>query len=162
MLAAANHFGIKSDRMLLPIDLARCPFDIFQVANAFAKPFESELILLHVLKPGQEHESDRAQACLEDISDQYVRPTIHVACRVRLGVPHEEIIFESGRMNADLILLPTFAPTMWDKLLRPTHGETSRNLITCGACRIFVIESQRKINCFRRWGSAGLKARYAL
>ena len=154
-----DRLGIKADRLLLPIDLAKCPLEIFPVANGFTKPFHGEIVLLHVLDrrrkgvSGDIGEIDlrRAECYLERIGHDYLTPTIDASFRVRIGIPHEEIRAEAAAANTDLILLPTFAPSFWRRLGGFAYGETARGLVGSAPCRVFVVDVRAHFNCFRRW-----------
>jgi nucleotide-binding universal stress UspA family protein len=154
-----DHLGIKANRLLLPIDLAKCPPEIFPVANGLTKPFEGEIVLLHVLDRRKnatrrgisEIDLRRAERHLERIGNDFLRPTVEAAFRVRVGIPHEEILAEATATNVDLILLPTFVPSIWRRLAGFIYGETVRNLVVGTPCRVFVVDVQTRFNCFRRW-----------
>jgi nucleotide-binding universal stress UspA family protein len=156
---SCEHFGIKARCLLLPVDLAKCPLEIFQLANGFTKPFDGEIVLLHVLD-GRKHamrsepaELDRHRATrhLERLGRDFLSPTIEASFRVRVGIPHDEILAEATATNADFILIPTFVPSIWRILAGVIHGETVRNLVGKASCRIFVVEVQTRFNCFRQW-----------
>jgi nucleotide-binding universal stress UspA family protein len=154
-----DRLGIKADRLLLPIDLAKCPLEIFPVANGFTKPFHGEVVLLHVLDrrkngvPRDVGEIDlhRAVRHLERIGHDYLSPTVEASFRVRIGIPHEEIRAEAAATNTDLILLPTFVPPIWRRLAGFIYGETVRNLAVGAPCRVFVVDVRTRFNCYRRW-----------
>jgi nucleotide-binding universal stress UspA family protein len=156
---SCEHFGIKANRLLLPIDLAKCPLEIFQLANGFTKPFDGEVVLLHVLDPREEARGSddaginlrRAQRHLERLGLLYLSPKVQASFRVRVGIPHEEILAEATATNVDLILFPTFIPSIWSRLAGFIYGETVRNLVAGARCRVFVIDVQTRFNCFRRW-----------
>jgi nucleotide-binding universal stress UspA family protein len=156
---SCDSFGLKANRLLLPLDLAKCPLEIFPLANGFTKPFEGEIILLHVLEPGtnakqggaNDTSSRHAERHLERIRRDFLIPTVEATIRVRIGIPHEEILREATATNADLILLPTFAPSLWEKWAGLDCRATARNLIVDTPCRVFVVDVQNHFNCFRRW-----------
>ncbi len=133
--------------------------EIFPLANGFAKPFIGEIVLLHVLdrRPnaaqwrGQELDLRRAKRHLERIGSEYLLPTVEASFRVRVGVPHEEIIAEAVATNVDLILLPTFIPSVWRRLVGANSGATARELVAGATCRIFVVDVRTRFNCFRHW-----------
>jgi nucleotide-binding universal stress UspA family protein len=154
-----DRLGIKADRLLLPIDLAKCPLEIFPVVNGFTKPFHGEVVLLHVVDrrkngvPRGVGEIDlrRAERHLERIGHDYLSPTVEASFRVRIGIPHAEILAEAKATNVDLILLPTFVPPIWRRLAGFIYGETVRNLAVGAPCRVFVVDVRTRFNCFRRW-----------
>jgi nucleotide-binding universal stress UspA family protein len=150
---------MNSNRLLLPIDLACCPLEAFPLANRFTRPFGAEIILLHVLDRRMrevrmaqiEFEFHRAMRHLAHLGQKHLRVSVDTSFRVRSGIPHEEILAEATVTGADLILLPTFAPSIWQRLAGTVYGETSRNLITGAPCRVFVVDVRTRFNCFRRW-----------
>jgi len=157
------------DRLLLPIDLERCPLEIFPSANGFAKPFGGEIVLLHVLdrRPGAGRRSAGARDCrraelhLERIGRDYLRPTVEARSRVRIGIPHEEIFAEATEARAELILLPVYAPSLWRRLVGSGHGETVRNLVAGAPCAVFVVDVRARFNCYRRWAGVESLSQWA-
>ena len=155
---------MAAERLLLPIDLKRCPFEIFPLANGFAKPFGGEVVLLHVLDPGSPAggpEADLARRHLEHISRDFIRSSVEARPRVRAGIPHEEIFAEAAAARADLILLPVLAPSIWKRLVGSGCGSTARNVVAGAPCRVFVVTVKTRFNCLRRWGAQTLPRRCA-
>jgi nucleotide-binding universal stress UspA family protein len=156
---ACDNLGMNVNRLLLPIDLAKCPLEIFPLANGFTKPFGGEVVLLHVFDPQADGsrraigEIDRGRAAghLERLGQDHLRPSVEAICRVRSGIPHEEILAEATATNADLILLPTFAPSIWRRWAGLAYGETARSLVIGAPCNVFVVDVRTRFNCFRRW-----------
>jgi nucleotide-binding universal stress UspA family protein len=152
-------FGMKATRLLLPIDLAKCPPEIFPLANSIVPPFTGEIVLLHVLDRrtnavpfrGSGTNFRRAEQILDRIGNEFVRSTVGVSVRVRIGAPHEEILAEASANDVDLILLPTFTPSLWRKMLGPRCGETARSVVSEASCRLLVADVRSHFNCFRRW-----------
>jgi nucleotide-binding universal stress UspA family protein len=164
-----EHLGMKADRLLLPIDLAKCPPEIFPLANDLVPPFKGEIVLLHVLDRqsnavpfrGSGSNFRRAEMLLERIASEYMRPVVSTSVRVRVGTPHEEILAEAAANDVDLILLPTFTPSIWRRWLGPRCAETAQNLITETSCRVFVADVRAHFNCFRRWPKEEFETRWA-
>jgi nucleotide-binding universal stress UspA family protein len=145
-------------RLLLPIDLRRCPLEVFPLANGFTKPFGGEVVLLHVL----DRRSDAAGAArekahlhLEHIARDFMRSSVEVRPRVRTGLPHEEIFAEAAEAKADLILLPVYAPSIWRRIVGPGFGSTARNVVSGASCGVFVVNVRTPFNCLRHWGAQG-------
>jgi len=151
--------GITADRLLLPIDLASCPLEVFPLATRFTKPVGGEIVLLHVLDRRQglgqsvtgELEHRRAERHLRRLGRDYLRFPAQPCFRVRVGTPHEEIVAEAAAQNADLILLPVFAPSIWKRMVGYGYGATARSLVARAPCRIFVVDVRMRFNCLRRW-----------
>jgi nucleotide-binding universal stress UspA family protein len=141
-------------RLLLPIDLKRCPFEIFSLANGFTKPFGGEVILLNVLDSRSAAAGkvrERARLHLEHLARDFMRSSVEVLPRVRAGLPHEEIFAEAAEAKADLILLPVHAPSIWRRLAGPGYGSTARNVVSGACCGVFVVNVRTRFNCLRRW-----------
>ncbi|HUJ43725.1 MAG TPA: universal stress protein [Opitutaceae bacterium] len=164
-----DRLGIKANRLLLPIDLAKCPLEIFPVANGLTQPFHGEIVLLHVLdqrknrvpQDGGEMALLRAERHLERIGADLLSPTVEASFRVRIGIPYYEIRAAAAGKNVDLILLPTFVPALWRRWAGFAYGETVRNLVVDAPCRVFVVEVRTRLNCFRRWAKDGSFGRCA-
>jgi nucleotide-binding universal stress UspA family protein len=143
-------------RLLLPIDLRRCPLEVFPLASGFAKPFGGEVVLLHVLDP-RSAESSRARETahvhLEHLGRDFMRSSIEVRPRVRAGIAHEEIFAEAVESKAELILLPVYAPSIWRRLVGPGFGSTARNVVSGASCGVFVVNVRTRFNCLRQWGA---------
>jgi nucleotide-binding universal stress UspA family protein len=163
-----ENFGMKADRLLLPIDLPKCPMEIFPLANGFTKPFEGKIILLHVLDPRLDRrrkftrESNRQQAerYLVRIG-QHLNSTVETCFRVRIGIPHEEIFAEASAAQADLILLPVFMPSIWRRIFGPRYGETARSVIAGSSIRVFVVDVRSRFNCLRHWAREESSGKWA-
>lgn len=154
-----NNLGLTVSRLLLPIDLARCPLEILPLANRFVKPYEGEIVLLHVLdlRPDSAFrsvsEADRrlAERYLQRIARDHVLATVEARFRVRIGIPHEEIGAEAAAAKADMILLPVFAPSVWRRITGSGYGETARRLVGDSPCGVFVADVRTRFNCKRHW-----------
>jgi nucleotide-binding universal stress UspA family protein len=157
-------FGFSVERLLLPIDLRKCPLDVFPFANGFSKPFGGEVILLYVLEPlspDAELMRDTARLHLEHIARDFLRASVEARARVRLGLPHEEIFAEATEARADLILLPVHAPSIWRRLAGSGYGSTARNIVGGAPCGVFVVDAQTRFNCLRRWGAKAAPSKHA-
>jgi nucleotide-binding universal stress UspA family protein len=147
---------MTADRLLLPIDLRKCPFEIFPVANGFARKFDGEIVLLHVIDSPSEfdgREREAAQRHLEHIARDFLRSSVDVRPRVRTGLPHEEIFGEASETKADLILLPVYSPSIWKRLVGSSSRSTARNIVGGAPCRVFVVDVRTRFNCLRRWSA---------
>lgn len=164
-----EHLGLAVNRLLLPIDLARCPLEIFPLANRLTKPFSGEIVLLHVLgrqldtghRMAGEVELRHAERHLRRIGRDYLPASIEARFQVRIGIPHEEIIAEAEATAANLILLPVFAPSIWRRLAGSAYGETVRALVGRAPCGVFVVDARTRFNCLRQWAleeSSGRRA----
>ena len=153
-------FGVDAERVLLPLDLAKCPLEALALANGFTRRFGAEITLLYVLGGAREAgettvaagaERIHAEACLGRLVDLHLRSTVSGVPRVRVGDPAEEIIAEAEAARPDLLILPTFSPPLWKTLLARPCGRTASRVISRAPCRAFVCEVQGRLNCLRRW-----------
>jgi len=153
---SCSSFGMEVGRLLLPIDLRRCPLEVFPLANGFTKPFGGEVILLHVLdsRPTASGSArDMAHLHLEHLAREFMRSSLEVRPRVRAGLPDEEIFAEAAEAKADLILLPVYTPSFWRRLVGPGFGSTARNVVLGASCGVFVVNVRTPFNCLRHWGA---------
>jgi nucleotide-binding universal stress UspA family protein len=149
---------------LLPIDLKKCPFEVFSLANGFTKPFGGEVVLLHVLDPrsaGTGAAREKANLHLEHLARDFMRSSIEVRPRVRAGLAHEQIFAEATEAKADLILLPVYAPSIWRRLVGPGFGSTARYVVSGASCGVFVVNVRTRFNCLRHWGAEASPRRCA-
>jgi nucleotide-binding universal stress UspA family protein len=159
-------FGIKAERLLLPIDLEKCSTDVLPLANGFAKPFDSRVTLLFVIdrqnrRPfSKEIDQKQAEQCLERMAEQ-LRSSIDVCVRVRSGIPHEAIIAEASEIAADLILLPVFKKPFWRRFVGTSPSATAQNVISAAVTRVFVVDIGHHFNCLRRWKADGQYRQWA-
>lgn len=164
-----GQFGMKASKLLLPIDLAKCPPEAFPLARDIVPPFKGEVVLLHVLDRranavpfrGSGTNFRRAELLLDRIANEFMPPSVGASARVRVGTPHEEILAEATANDVDLILLPTFTPSIWRRLLGPRCAETARSLVTEASCRVLVVDVRTHFNCFRRWPGEEPEHRWA-
>jgi nucleotide-binding universal stress UspA family protein len=115
---------MKPQRILLPIDTAQCPMEVFAAVNGFACRPEVTVILLHVVNLNivapenrvYEELGREVYSHLCRLADKYIHPFASTAVRVRAGHPEEEILAEAAEQKADLIILPNWGPSLWARL----------------------------------------------
>ena len=103
------------ERILLPIDTAKCPLEGFAVVNGFARRPGVTVILLQVLNLNIAAPENRVYeelgrevySHLCRLAHEYVPPFASTAVRVRAGRPEEEILAEAAEQKVDLIILPS-------------------------------------------------------
>ena len=87
--------GIKTKRILVPIDLQKCPFEVFARVNAYAEGSEVTVILLHVVNLNIASPENRifqelaqeAHRHLERLARENIHPSASVLIRIRFGNP---------------------------------------------------------------------------
>jgi nucleotide-binding universal stress UspA family protein len=151
---------MKTDRILLPIELARCPLDAFPMINSLAghSP-DVTVILLHVLNlnilaPESRIYGDHCRAArrrLDRLAREYVHPLVDTAVRVRAGDPFDEIVAEAREQHVQLIILPTFQCSFWKRLFAPVVPRVAEKLARRAPCPVYAIRVETAFNCEERW-----------
>jgi nucleotide-binding universal stress UspA family protein len=158
---------MKPERILLPIDVAKCPLEMFKVVQGLANRPEVTVILLHVVTLNILGAENRvyeelyreAQAHLERLAGLYLPPTGSVKVRVRFGNPAQLILEVARAEKADLIVLPAPGPSLWQRLAalwKRSAGQlfspVAQRVIRDAACGVFLFTTQTRFNCYKAWG----------
>ena len=158
---------MKPERILLPIDVTKCPLEVFELVNGFAKRPGVTVILLHVLNlnilaPENRVYSELGQEALchlARLANKHVHPIATTVTHVRLGEPAEQILAEAKEEGVDCIILPTYSPSFWNRvkaLWKPENGSTisplAQKIIREAACDVFVVAAKTRLNCEAAWG----------
>jgi nucleotide-binding universal stress UspA family protein len=153
---------MKPERILVPIDTARCRPEVFSRVNAFAGNAGVTIILLHVVNlnvvpmgSGQcEMLAAEAHWHLQQMVVRYIDPDIMPLVHVRIGKPVEEILVEAKAENVDLIMVPIPRKAN-EKLLvslwRGLFGLGER-LLRGSPCPVQIVHAETCFNCQERWG----------
>lgn len=158
---------MKPERILLPIDTAKCPLEVFAVANGFTGRPEVKVILLHVVNLNIVAPENRVYeelgrdvySHLCRLAREYVHPFASTAVRVRAGQPEQEILAEAAEQKADLIILPSWGPSWWARLAASwkrqpdtTLSRWAQNIVRKAACAVSVVNVKTRFNCEEAWG----------
>jgi nucleotide-binding universal stress UspA family protein len=158
---------MKPERILLPIDVARCPLEVFELVNGFARRPEVTVILLHVVKLDlvasekcfYQELCEAAQAWLARLAANHLHAAASAIRHVRIGEPAEEILAEAKAESVDLIILPSFGPSFWNRLkglwknvIAPPVSTLVEKVIREATCGVFVILAKTRLNCEKAWG----------
>jgi nucleotide-binding universal stress UspA family protein len=156
---------IKTERVLLPIDVRNCALDVFPLVNAVGSRAGVRLTLLHVVTlsilPPESRIYDElrteANLYLEHLAKEYLPSVPSPTTCVRAGSLVEEILAEAA--NADLIILPSGGPSFWQRLgflwkhpLHPMVSGKTRQIMDHARCGVFIAPSQTRFDCERHWG----------
>jgi nucleotide-binding universal stress UspA family protein len=153
---------MKTDRILLPIDLAKCPLDAIPLINSLAgHSTDVTVILLHVLNlnimaPEARIYDDlcnEARWRLHRLAREQVHPQVDFCVRVRVGDPFEEIVAEAREQQVHLIVLPTFESSFWKRLFAPVVPRVVEKLARRAPCPVYTLRSAASFNCEMRWKS---------
>jgi len=163
---------MNPERILLPLEIRECPLEIFPLVEGFARQPQGTLILLHVIHPnmvGPDNRVDNELALearwyLERLTRQYVHPMTSTLHHVRVGKPAEEILEEAKAEDVQLIILPAYAPSIWNRLVslwkprvRPMVSPLAERIIRDSTCGVFVAGVKTRFNCEKEWGRATRK-----
>jgi len=158
---------MKPERILLPVDVTRCPLELFEFVNGLAKSPEVTVILLHVvnlniLAPENrvyEELNREAQWYLESLANKHLHPMASAITHVRVGKPEEEILAVAKDQSVDLIILPTYGPSFWNRLKSlwtnvciPPVSTLAEKIIREATCGVIVVLAKTRLNCERAWG----------
>src|SRR5258708_12257258 len=104
---------MKPERILLPLDIRKCPLEIFSLIRAFSTRPEVTLILLHVLHVSIDTSDERVSAELAHQAKQYLRrlaqqflhPTSSTLIHIRIRQTPEHILQDTKSNALQLIIL---------------------------------------------------------
>jgi nucleotide-binding universal stress UspA family protein len=162
---------MKPKRILVPIDIARCPLEVFSRVNAFADPPGVTVILLSVVTLNIAAAGNRvfeelgqeAGGYLERLARNHVHPDAATLIHVRIGKPADEILAEAKAEDVDLIILATFGgslwkrgPSFWRRLVAPIFpGMVVEELVRKAPCAVLFKHAESRFNCQQMWGRQG-------
>ena len=156
---------MRPETILLPLDIRRCPLEVFSEVNGQAKYPGASVTLLHVVtlniaaperRVYEELERD-ARWYLERLARGCLRPDIATSFRVRFGKPAEEILAEAAAGNANLIILPCYPASFLSGLFAPILPGVVEQLVGKAPCRVFRARAEDRFNCEDVWGRSGNK-----
>jgi len=151
---------MKPERILLPLDIRKCPFEVFSVVNDLAKQSGVTVTLLHVVslniaapeKGVYEQLGREAHRHLERLARGCLRPGVTTITRVRFGKPAEEILVEAADGKADLIVLASGLPSFWSRLFARLVPRVVERVIREASCGVFLTTVRKWFNCENAWG----------
>jgi len=146
-------------RILLPIDIANCPLEVFCFVNRFAKDSDVTVTLLHVvtlnvvpMRNGIYEELCReAEQHLEKLAKKFVRPALSVRMCVRAGKVAAEIVAEAKEWNADLIILSSHQKSAWKKACLRFVPGTIETVMRRADCSVTLLQVKTHFDCQQQW-----------
>ncbi|MFO1477413.1 MAG: universal stress protein [Verrucomicrobiota bacterium] len=145
-------------RVLIPVDLTKCPLETFSCVNRFAHSHRVTVTLLHVVNlcaavfdnRAFDLLSQRAREHIRLLAEHFLDPRLPVRLRVRVGKPAEEILAEAKEASVDWILLTTYGGgSFWKRPFRPRIVEKVFRAAPCNATLLHV---RTRFNCEEDWG----------
>jgi nucleotide-binding universal stress UspA family protein len=158
---------MKPEKILLPLDIAKCPLEVFPLVNSVADRCQLSIILLHVInlkivlpesRPYEELACE-THAYLRRIAQRYLVAHALVETRVRFGIPAEEVLAEARAEQVNMILLPNFGPSFWQRLKfvwkrssNPLVSSLVQEVMRKAECDVFIAMARNCFDSERGWG----------
>jgi nucleotide-binding universal stress UspA family protein len=161
---------MNPQRILLPINVAKCPLEVFELANGIARRPGVTVILLHVLDlnilaQGNSVYEELGRAAARDL-ERLARACLPARSDIRIhiltGRPADEILAEARAAQVDLIILPGTQPSFWKRLFAPIVAPTVEKVIRTAPCTVLVAKVKTFFNCQKAWGGEGRETNAAL
>jgi nucleotide-binding universal stress UspA family protein len=146
--------GIALKRILVPVDFSESSRKALQYAGSFARQFNAELILLHVVEPPAYpgnaplvvtammfDDADLRELAAKKLSElrNEIGSQTAVKANVRSGVPYHEIIRAAEETNTDLIVISTHSRTGFARMFL---GSTAERVVRHAPCPVMVIRQK--------------------
>ncbi len=147
--AAPTARPVSLKRILVPVDFSECSRKGLQYALAFARQFQAEVSLLHVVPdviaeprfsvpaPDLQHallEEGRRE--LDEEIQAHAPQASGLKPLVRKGVPFQEIVQAAEELGADLIVVGTHGRTGLKHVLL---GSTAERVVRHASCPVLVV-----------------------
>jgi nucleotide-binding universal stress UspA family protein len=146
---------MKARNILLPIDVAACPLEVFSFVNQYANEETVRLALLHVSKLNIVAPENRlyaeieqeVRAVLSRLRHEFVSPRVESDICVRFGKPASEIVTEATESNSNLIVLTSHS----DRHRRFFQTDIVDQVIRRAPCLVRVLRVNSRIDCATQW-----------
>jgi nucleotide-binding universal stress UspA family protein len=158
---------LKPERILLPIDIRKCPLDVLQLVDGLALRTGVAVTLLHVVTLNvlplesriyQELVAE-TQWFLERLIREYLPGADLTRARVRVGKATGEILAEASKDSVDLIVMPNHGPSfwrrissIWEKPAYPMVSAQVAKIMGAANCSVFIASSRVRFDCEKEWG----------
>lgn len=142
-------------KILLPIDLAQCPLEVFPFVNNLARRRRATVTLLHVLTPEilelrlLDTALATAKEYLDRLARKFVHPELALQSHVRLGQPAHEIITEAQEIGAKVIVLTSHDAAPRGK--RHSSSAIVENVLGAAPCHVSHLLVRTHFNCELQW-----------
>jgi nucleotide-binding universal stress UspA family protein len=142
-------------RILLPIDVAKCPLEVFPFINELAEEHEATVTLLHALSGGgangefQKESMRAAEKLLEQLARKFINPRLASRTSVHVGMPPDAILAEAAQSSVDLIVLTSYGNSAIGK--RPTRSQIVQAVLDVAPCNITLLPVRTSFNCAQQW-----------
>jgi len=156
---------MNPENILLPIDIRRCPMDVFPLADRLAAKPGAHLTLLHIITLNILAPESRvydglaadARAHLTRICGEYLPSATALDTRVRFGNVVDEILAEIHADHTDLVIVPTQGSSflqrvaaVWRNPPEPMLSRGVERILREAGCNVFVASSRARFDCEAR------------
>jgi universal stress protein A len=144
----------KLKKILVPVDFSECSNKAVQYAEAMAKQFNAELLLLHVVEeylPTSELVLVDTTAMLQELCDtakrdikkiqEQIGPGVEANIELRSGAPYNEIVRAAKQLDIDLIIMATHGRTGF---VHTFMGSTTERVVRHAACPVLVVRERQR------------------
>jgi nucleotide-binding universal stress UspA family protein len=151
---------MKPERILVPLDVASCPVEVFRAVNGFAERPGVTILLLHVVNLNIVAPENRvydelgrdADWHLKRLAGKCLNPGASILTRVRFGKPAEEIVVAAKEEDADLIVLPMHRGSFCKRMFTFLAPQIIQHVIQEAPCGVCLVEAKTRFNCEKLWG----------
>lgn len=147
--ATQGKLAFHLKKILVPVDFSKCSRKALQYAIPFARQFQAELTLLHVIPPVvvlQTPDVGTAQGFIQESTEaaqqglaelgRSIGDGILTKTLIRNGSPHVEIIDAARELEMDLIILSTHGHTGLSHVLL---GATAEKVVRRAGCPVLIV-----------------------
>jgi nucleotide-binding universal stress UspA family protein len=149
---------MKASEILVPVDVAACPLDVFSFVNEYVKDGIAKVTLLHVSRLNVQVPENRLymevaqelEMLLLRLKAIFLSPQINANVCVRAGKPAREIVEQAAATKSDLILLTNDADKRRKGLFK---ADVVKEVIAAAPCPVCVLQTGTQLDCRRQWSS---------
>ncbi len=145
----------EARRLLVPINIRKCPLEVFSTIREFGGRPGVSLTLLHVIDPESlradsiEQAQNAAKENLNRLANRFVPSSIAASTKVCVGKPAEEIPGEAQRCRAELLVLTSYTA-------RKIASDGFRNglvgkVIKSAPCSVSLLQVRTYFDCEKQW-----------
>ncbi len=153
---------MKPRNILLPLDIAMCPLEVFPLVNGFGRDLNVTVTLLHVvtlnlLMPRSGLIDDlcrEAEHHLEGLEKKFFNRRLDTRMCIRIGKLVVEILAEAEKIHADWIILTSFAEPAWKRALHRILPGVVGRVIRHTPCDVSLFRVRTRFDCTRDWSWA--------
>jgi nucleotide-binding universal stress UspA family protein len=148
---------MNAKRILIPIDVAACPLEIFPCINEFANEPGAEITLLHVSRLNVICPENRfyvelkqeVQTTLEKLRSTFITPCLRTQISSRIGNPASEIVALANELRTDLIVLTCRAGQRRRRIFETHIVET---VVRNAPCAVQVLRVNSRVDFIVQFG----------